>query len=320
MSSAALPLPTVAESLRALTVEQLRWYASALPGRTPTRKEELVGLLLPLGTDHAEVRGLWERLAAVDRQVIAELVYNLDGRYDAEVVRAKYPASTIPQFPNTYYAFGLYGSEAYGYAGARKQAEPPTPFQLLLRHDYSYGIYLPADLVALLRTIAPPPPALIMRGSETPPTELAQRANRPAPPAVLVSESERAVFHDLLATLTFVQEGKVVVSAATRQPNIATVRALRQRLLFAEYLPDEYERAEDAVRPLAPVMLVQAAKWLAPGDSCADYRPGGCRRSRSGRASRRIPRARRAGRCRRSHPSRSPPRSAGRDNRSTSRR
>ena len=82
-----------------------------------------------------------------------------------------------------------------------------------------------------------------------------------------ITENERAVFHDLIATLQLIQEGKVSVSATTRQPTIGTVRALRQRLLFGDDLDDDYERAEEAIRPLALVMLVQAAKWAAPGES-----------------------------------------------------
>lgn len=251
----ALPLPTVAESLRALTVEQLKWYASARPGPKPTRKEELVEYLLPFGTDPDEVRWLWERLSPVEQQVISEIVYRLGGRYDTEVLRAKYPESAAPQLPGAY----------YGYSGGNARSVPPTWFQFLFRYDYSHDIYLPADLCALLRSIAPPPPPTALASHDTPPVELARRKDRPEPPAVTVGETAQAVFHDLLATLTLVQEGKLVVSATTRQPNIAAVRALRQRLLLADYLPDDYERAEEAIRPFALVMLVQAAKWAATG-------------------------------------------------------
>lgn len=264
MSTVGPALPTVAESLRALTVDQLKWYASALPGPKPTRKEELVALLLPLGTDRARVRQLWEQLSAVEQAVIGELVYRLDGRYDTEVLRAKYPESTVPYFPNAYYGYGS-GIIITGSSSAQRQ-ETPRAFQLLLRFDYTNGVYLPADLGDLLRTIAPLPPPLALTGQDTPPLELARRADRATPPPVLVSEAERSVFHDLLATLLLVQEGKAVVSATTRQPNLATVRLLRQRLLLAEYLPDEYERAEDAVRPLALVLLVQAVKWAVPDE------------------------------------------------------
>jgi hypothetical protein len=82
------------------------------------------------------------------------------------------------------------------------------------------------------------------------------------------SDSEQAVFHDLAATLTLIQAGKVGVSSSSRLPTLATLRQLRERLLAPDYFPnDEYERAEDAMRPLALVVLVQAARWAAPGDA-----------------------------------------------------
>jgi hypothetical protein len=86
-------------------------------------------------------------------------------------------------------------------------------------------------------------------------------------PDVLVSETERAAFHDLAAALHFVQQGKAGVSQATRLPTLPTLRQLRQRLLIGDYFEDDYERAEDAIRPLALIMLVQAAKWAAPTGS-----------------------------------------------------
>src|SRR3712207_2785652 len=69
---------------------------------------------------------------------------------------------------------------------------------------------------------------------------------------------------DLAAALHLVQEGKAAIGAATRLPTLGTVRLLRQRLLLDEYFPDDYERADDAIRPFALLMLVQAAKWAAP--------------------------------------------------------
>ncbi len=251
----ALPLPTVIESLRALTVEQLKWYASVRPGSKPTRKEELIAFLLPFWTDHDEVRWLWERLSAVEQHIVSEVIYRLGGRYDSEMLRAKYPESVAPQLPSSY----------YGYSSITSRTAPPSWFQFLFRYDYSYGTYIPADLADLLRTIAPPPPPTALASHDAPPFHLAKRKDLPEPPAVTVSEPSQAIFHDLLATLTLVQEGKLSVSATTRQPGIAAVRALRQRLLLADYLPDDYERAEDAIRPFALIMLVQAAKWAVTG-------------------------------------------------------
>jgi hypothetical protein len=83
-------------------------------------------------------------------------------------------------------------------------------------------------------------------------------------PEVTVTETERAVFHDLTATLTMMQEGKVAIGPKTGLPSLGSVRQLRDRLLLGDYLPDEYERADDAIRPFALIAIVQAAKWAAP--------------------------------------------------------
>ena len=96
------------------------------------------------------------------------------------------------------------------------------------------------------------------------PTLRAARKGRDAPPEVFTSESERAVFHDLGATLYLAQQGKISVSPATSLPTLPTLRLLRQQLLVGDYFADEYERAEEAIRPLALVVLVQAARWAAP--------------------------------------------------------
>src|SRR6185295_607731 len=72
---------------------------------------------------------------------------------------------------------------------------------------------------------------------------------------------------DLTSALHLVQQGKAGVSAATRMPTLATLRQLRQRMLIGDYFEDDYERAEDAIRPLALIMLIQAAKWATPSGS-----------------------------------------------------
>jgi hypothetical protein len=84
-------------------------------------------------------------------------------------------------------------------------------------------------------------------------------------PELMISEAERAVFHDLSATLYLIQQGKATVGPATRLPTLPTLRLLRPSLLLGEYFDDNgYERAEDAIRPLALLVLVQAAKWAQP--------------------------------------------------------
>jgi hypothetical protein len=259
--SISISLPILEQHLSALTVDELKWYAAVVANHLPTRKGELIELLAVTLRNPVELRRLLDQCTPIQRQVVAEVVHNLGGLYDADRIEARYPGASAPA--NTRGYGGYYTS--FGLGSKRK---PATAFDLLFGYSYELGRYIPRDLVALLRDILPPPP----------PFDLHSRADRPAiaktgkqqsaPPEVTVSTTERAVFHDLAATLSLIDQGKVSVSAATRLPNLTSLRNLRQRLLVGDYFPDqEYERAEDAIRPLALIILVQAAKWAAPASS-----------------------------------------------------
>jgi hypothetical protein len=246
-------LPTLENSLYALNVDELKWYVAALPGPAPTRKAELVAMLSRALLDPANLRALWARLTPAQQHVIAEVVHNQGGRYNTEVIEAKYPSSVAPKTPRTM-GYNFY------VIGAKK--EHATPYDLFFSYGYELGRYIAADLIALLRAFVPLPPATRMASHDTPPVI---RVKKGTAPEVFVSEAERTIFHDLGATLYLVQQGKVAVSAATRLPTLPTLRQLRQNVLLADYFADEeLDRAEEAIRPLALIVLVQAAKWAAP--------------------------------------------------------
>jgi hypothetical protein len=239
-----------------MTVDQLQWCAGALPESTPTRKGELVALLARTLGDAGRIRLLLSQLTPLQQQVLAEVAHSQSGRYDAEVIEAKYPGSKTPKNPRTFgYGFYVIGSQKKEYA---------TPFELFFFYNYDTGLYIPPDLAERLRALVPAPSATELKTQASPPTLSAARKGHSAPPEVLTSESERAVFHDLGATLYLVQQGKISVSAATSLPTLPVLRLLRQQLLVGDYFADEYDRAEESIRPLALVMLAQAARWAAP--------------------------------------------------------
>lgn len=246
-------LPKLADCLWGLTVDDLKWYAPLLPGRTPTRKAELVEAFTSLLTTPASLARLWGTLTPGQQQVVAEVVHRAGGLYDGEVIAAKYPAVEAPALPQQYYGF-------------RRHERQAGFFDLFFVYVYGLGVFIPPDLAAALRALAPVPPPTRLRSQDTPPIDLAPVAAgwRGAPPETFVSESERAAGHDLIAALTVVQEGKAAVSATTRLPTLGTLRQLRGRLLTGDYFPEDYERAEEAIRPFALLLLVQAAKWAVP--------------------------------------------------------
>jgi hypothetical protein len=244
-----------------MNVEDLKWYLSVLSGSTPGRKPELVAALKQALLDPAGLRALWSRLTPVQQQVAAEVAHNLAGRYDSGLLEAKYPDAPAPKS-----ARGYGGS--FFMIGSGHKHEPATPFDLLFYFNYDLGRYMPADLAALLREQVPAPRAARLKSIDQPPAIPKLKKYGGRPPELQISESERAIFHDLGATLYLIAQGKAGVSPATRLPTLPTLRLLRQSLLLGDYFADaDYERAEDAIRPLALIVLAQAARWAQPAAS-----------------------------------------------------
>lgn len=248
-------LPRLAESLTAMTADDLKWYVGALPGRTPTRKANLVDALCTYLLDPAQLRRFWADLTAEQREAVADVVHHHGGRYEADVIGAKYPGVAAPRTARS----------AYGYSYHR---QPPMTFDLLFCHLYDVGTFIAPDVAALLRKMAPAPAPLTLPGRDEPPLELAGAGQewRDEPPETFVTETERVAIHDLTATLHLVHEGKAAIGATTRLPSLGTLKQLRERLLLGDYFGADYtyDRAEDAIRPFALLMLAQAAKWAAP--------------------------------------------------------
>ncbi len=249
-------LPSLEHCAAAMTVDDLKWYAAALPVKAPTRKAELVQVLVQSLTNPQVVQQLWPGLTPLQRLVVAEVVHHQGGRYDAEVLAAKYPGATPPANPRAY--------DGYRVIGFGAGRTPATPYDVLFCYDYELGRYIPSDMQKLLRTIAPAPaPATLAASPEIPPITAGKKWRGPA--ETQVAQTEIPAFHDLAATLYAVQQGKISVSASTRLPSLASLRTLRPHLLIDDYFADAaYERNEDAMRPLALIVLVQAAKWAAP--------------------------------------------------------
>jgi Helicase conserved C-terminal domain len=248
--------PNLDGALFALNVDDLKWYLGALPGSIPTRKPELTAALKQALTDPATLQALWARLAPVQQQVVAEVVHHLGGQYNAGLIEAKYPDSPLPKNARGY-------SASFYVIGGKK--ESATPFDLFFFHGYDLGRYIPSDLAKRLRELAPAPPPAQLKSHTRPPAIRMQKKYAGELPELMVSEAERAIFHDLSATLYLIQQGKATVGPATRLPTLPTLRLLRPSLLLGDYFDDDgYERAEDAIRPLALMVLVQAAKWAQP--------------------------------------------------------
>jgi hypothetical protein len=246
-----LPLPNLATALSELTNPILTERALVLGSNPPTRKAELIHLLTSALTDAQTLKNLCEQMSSGEQQVIAELIYNLGGRYNNSVIEAKYGTNWRTPRPSR---------------DRVTRWNKATPFDLLFGSSSEFGMYIPSNLHSLLGRLLPPPPELTRTGTSDPPPLPAKRYKDDTR-ELFISQSEAAAFHDLVATLALISQGKISVSASTSMPTLASLRNLRERLLGGDYFDDEYTRAEEAIRPTALIMLMQAAKWAAPGSS-----------------------------------------------------
>lgn len=254
-SSAAPLLPSLEQSLHRLTIDELKWYVALLPGKAPTRKGELVAMLTNALTDPEQVRQFWLALDSRQQEMIADVVHTRDGLYYPDQMQSKYPGVRMPTGPQPYYNSFLRNTK-------KKEA---TAFDLLFLYSPEVGHHIPREVAALLHTLTVPPPPSQIRSSEQPPIVETPPGQMDRSIEVILLDTQGAVFHDLAATLSTIHEGKISVSATTKLPALTSVRVLRERLLIGDYFAGvEYERAEDAMRPLALVMLVQAVGWAAP--------------------------------------------------------
>jgi len=244
------------DHLSSLTVDQLKWYAVLFPGETPSRKSELIDSIEQRLRDTAEIRQLWAALSLIEQHVVAEAVHQLDGRYDAEIIPAKYPGAAAPSS----------ASSGYDLYSGRRSRKPATAYDLLFLAEG--GRLIPREVADALKGLAPPPAAMVIGGLDRAPSVPTSRRGREGPVQVLLAETEHDIFHDLAATLNAVDQGMLRVGATTQLPTLATLRQLRAQLTSGDYFGEDdgdYERADDAIRPFALVVLVQAAGWAVAG-------------------------------------------------------
>lgn len=255
-----IPTPLLEQSLLSLTVDELKWYADALPGPTKLRKADVIAKITAVLLNPELLRQLWAQVGEKQQWVIEEVVHNGGGWCDLGRLEARYPDVSAPRSPRSRYASYSVGS----YYNDQFKKSVATAYDIFFCYIYDLSFFIPSDVTALLMQIAPPPPPNTLANSEHPPV-IVGHPGLPEPPEVMRANSELTIYDDLAAVLHLVQQGKASVGSATRLPTLTTVRSLKQLLSDDDYFPDmEYGRAEDAIRPLALVMLCQAAGWIEP--------------------------------------------------------
>jgi len=220
--------PPLERSLGNLTVYDLKQRVSFHRGRKPTRKAELIALLegYLLGEGLAAI---WARLGRLERLAVAEIVHGDDIQLRLGRFAARY--------------------------GGSPRVEK-SDLRLLL-----YGGFIPRELRATLRALAPPPPPVALATLDAPP-EARVLWEDEEPVGVELIERERAAGEELVAALRLVDARKVSVSAKTRRPTAASQRALGAILAGGDFyadLPTPPDETIGAIRAFAWPMLLQAA-------------------------------------------------------------
>jgi XPB/Ssl2-like helicase family protein len=230
--SSLLPLEA---ALRNFPAQALRVLARFFEPRPPTRKDDLVALLL--GALEGEgLRRAFDRLGTLEKAAVAEAAHDPRSRLVGDRFRAKY--GRMPDF------------------GSPEKSVSPRP--TLLSLFIPGGKAMPADLAERLRKFVPAPQAAKVNVVDEPPPSVTRKAwkrGKEVVEAVPLARQETApaALHDLLAVLRLVEDGKVAVSEATRRPTAAAVAAVRAVLANGDFYPDE------PIRSFAWPLVVQAA-------------------------------------------------------------
>ena len=236
---------TLRETLQALTKDQIQPRALHCASPLPTRKGELIDVIISAVNSPDQLRVLWEKLDALSRKAVAAALEN-GGKLDQDAFRAQY--DLLP------------------WDKAKRKSQWSHVREYLPVEVFMYFGRIPPDVVPLLKPLAPQADKFILSGADTLPdgTDL------------LIAETEEPALHDLVATLSLIAEGKAAISPNTAHPTAATLIKLSGRFLHGEYLPaSRDEPVKEPIRAFGWLTLAQIAKLAKPAGSKLDISPKG---------------------------------------------
>ncbi|CAN5758003.1 hypothetical protein BH23PLA1_BH23PLA1_20140 [soil metagenome] len=241
---------TVREAISTLTVEALKPLAS-LVGEAPSRKGDLVDVLVKALQDRQHLQTLYKGLGEVGQTAVQEATHDPEGLLDLSRFQAKY--GRTPQFGGS--------GRRYGY-GADK--EKPTALRLFFPNRSA----LPRDLQSLLREFVPePPPLKVQTLDELPPhvqrpyVNLSRYRSKDDVEEVelRVRPTARAASQDVKAVLRRIDMGDVRVSEKTRRPSQAALKLISGVLAEGDFFSDS-DQSEEEWSP-AIDLRIQAFAW-----------------------------------------------------------
>jgi hypothetical protein len=241
------PLP---ETLEGLHVDQIRPRAKLCAKNLPTRKSDLIAVVVSAIHSVERLKQLWSQLDDLSRKAIAAALEQ-GGTFDRDAFRAQYGSLPWDALSKK--------SPMQSYSYQREY----LPIDVLMYNDR-----IPPDVVRLLKPLAPAPEKHTLKATDQLPAAEADD--------LLIAETEEAALHDLTATLGLIAEGKAALTSANLRPTSAAVVKLSERLLHGEFLPgDKGAPSDEPIRAYGWLILAQAAKLAKPAGSKLELTPKG---------------------------------------------
>ncbi|MBP7686440.1 MAG: helicase-associated domain-containing protein [Thermoflexales bacterium] len=236
------------ETLSSLTNDDLKPRAQFCIKNAPTRKSELIDVIVSALNTPETLQHLWSQLNDLSRQTVAAAIEH-GGQLNEDAFRAQYHA--------------LPWDEQKKKKSVWSYRREYLPIDVFLYHGR-----IPPDVIPLLKPLVPQlTPYVVEARAELPAAEVDE---------LYIAETEDAAVHDWMATLGFIAEGKAAVTPANERPTSAAVLKLSERLLHGEYLPGENEApSPEPIRAYGWLMLAQAARCAKPVDSKLELTPKG---------------------------------------------
>ncbi|MCZ6635587.1 MAG: helicase-associated domain-containing protein, partial [bacterium] len=226
--------------------------------RMPTRKGDFIAIILREMMNAKHLESHWGNLDGIQQKAVAEAVYA--PTFDAGAFGYKYGED-----PN----WGE--SDRWSYS----IRQPSLLNLFILERGNNRTRAVPSDLKALLKAFVPKPPSIKLETLETHPETVTvsyytfdpktyKRKETAEDVVLLHYDTEHAAQHDLLAVLRLIDAGKVRVSAKTRRPTAATIKAVTEMLLGGDFYPENedlepYETDPRPIKAFAWPLIVQAA-------------------------------------------------------------
>ncbi len=245
-----------------------------LPKPWPTRKADRIEAI-ERQLAGKRLQELWESLDEGQRHAVSEALHSPGNELNPVRFRAKY------------------GKRPAGFGPIDRPRASPLRFFLYPADRYaSEPTVIPIDLAERLSAFVPPPPEATLAAVDELPETIEQRergyAGEGKAPnyrrvALVRCDMERAAPRDLHAVLHLITQGKVAVSAKTRQASGASVRRVGRVLEGGDFF-DPTEKGKHSRDQVAGPIKAFAWPWLVQAARLAEPRGSGLALTKTGRA------------------------------------